>query len=151
VTEQFKSDGIDSHRVRFVGKQPLADYLRWYDQIDVALDTFPYGGGTTTCDALWMGVPVVTLIGKTAVGRGGLSILSNIRLPELAAASEDQYVRAAVELAVNPERLGALRSNLRQRMEDSPVMDAPRFAANIEIAYRQMWRRWCESLGQPRE
>jgi predicted O-linked N-acetylglucosamine transferase (SPINDLY family) len=90
-----------------------------------------------------MGVPVVSLAGKTAVGRGGLSILSNIGLPELVADSEERYVRIASGLANDPSRLGNLRSTLRQRMERSPLMDAPRFARNVETSYRQMWRSWC--------
>jgi predicted O-linked N-acetylglucosamine transferase (SPINDLY family) len=107
------------------------------------LDTYPYNGHTTTCDALWMGVPVVSLAGQTAVGRGGLSILSTIGLPELVADSQELYVRLASDLAHDSGRLGELRSTLRQRMAQSPLMDAPRFARNIEAAYRQMWRTWC--------
>jgi protein O-GlcNAc transferase len=133
--------------VRFVGMAPAAEYLRLYHWIDVALDTFPYGGGATTCDALWMGVPVVSLRGKTAVGRGGLSILSNVGLPELAARSEEEYVRIASELAADLPRLKDLRQTLRQRMQQSPLMDAPRFARNVEAAYRQMWRKWCATPG----
>ena len=99
------SEGIDPQRVRFAGIVPASEYLHLYQQIDIALDTFPYGGGTTTCDALWMGVPVVSLVGQTAVGRGGLSILSNVGLPELVARSEEEYVRIAVELANDLPRL----------------------------------------------
>ena len=135
--------GIAPERVIFVAFKPTAEYFRAYRQIDVALDPFPYGGGTTTCDALWMGVPVVSLAGKTAVGRSGLSILSNIGLPELVARDPEQYVRIAAELAQDLPRLNDLRSTLRERMQSSPLMDAPRFARNIEAAYREMWRRWC--------
>jgi predicted O-linked N-acetylglucosamine transferase (SPINDLY family) len=139
----LEQQGVDPRRLRFADFQPPKEYFGLYGQIDIALDPFPYGGGTTTCDALWMGVPVVSLVGKTAVGRGGLSILSNIGLPELVARSEEQYVRIASELAGDLPRLRDLRSTLRQRMERSPLMDAPRFARNIEAAYREMWRRWC--------
>src|SRR5208337_4322502 len=104
----------------------MAEYLRIYEHIDVALDPFPYGGGTTTCDALWMGVPVVSLAGETAVGRGGLSILSNIGLPELVARDPEEYVRIAAELARDLPRLSNLRATLRQRMQSSPLMNAPR-------------------------
>jgi predicted O-linked N-acetylglucosamine transferase (SPINDLY family) len=90
-----------------------------------------------------MGVPVVSLAGQTAVGRGGLSILSNVGLQELVAQDADAYVRIAAELAGDLPRLTALRAALRQRMESSPLMDAPRFARNVEAAYREMWRRWC--------
>jgi predicted O-linked N-acetylglucosamine transferase (SPINDLY family) len=147
LQQRMEREGIESSRVRFVGFKPAEEYFDLYRQIDIALDTFPYGGGTTTCDALWMGVPVVSLVGKTAVGRGGLSILSNVGLPELAARSEDEYVRIASDLASDLPRLSDLRSTLRQRMGQSPLMDAPRFARNMEAAYRQMWRGWCAGAG----
>ncbi|MGA2500518.1 MAG: tetratricopeptide repeat protein [Tepidisphaeraceae bacterium] len=143
LQERLAREGIEPTRVRFARKVPLADYFRLYQEIDIALDTFPYGGGTTTCDALWMGVPVVSLVGKTVAGRGGLSILSNLGLPELVAGSQEGYVQIAGTLAGNLPRLRELRSILRRRMEHSPLVDAPRFARNIEAAYRQMWRRWC--------
>jgi predicted O-linked N-acetylglucosamine transferase (SPINDLY family) len=135
--------GIAENRVVFVDFLPTAEYLGVYRRIDVALDPFPYGGGTTTCDALWMGVPVVSLAGQTAVGRGGVSILSNLGLPELVAQDPEQYVRIAVELAHDLPRLSALRASLRERMQASPLMNAARFARNVEAAYRTMWQRWC--------
>jgi predicted O-linked N-acetylglucosamine transferase (SPINDLY family) len=135
--------GILAERLVFVDSLPMAEYFGVYQRMDVALDTFPYGGGTTTCDALWMGVPVVGLAGQTAVGRGGLSILSNIGLPELVARDSEHYVQIAVDLATDLPRLIRLRAALRDRMQKSPLMDAPRFARNIEAAYRQMWQRWC--------
>ena len=141
--EWMAQDGIDVSRVQLVGKMPLADYFRLYQRIDIALDTFPYGGGTTTCDALWMGVPVVSLRGQTAVGRGGLSILSNVGLPELVGQSEDEYVHIAQALAEDLPRLTHLRATLRNRMQQSPLMDAQRFARNVEAAYRQMWAAYC--------
>jgi protein O-GlcNAc transferase len=143
VWDRLEREGIEPGRVRFVGRLPAEKYFETYGQIDVALDTFPFGGGTTTCDALWMGVPVVSLAGATAVGRGGVSILSNIGLPELAAHSEEKYVRVARELAHDLGRLSELRKTLRRRMERSPVMNARRFTRNVEAAYRQMWREWC--------
>jgi protein O-GlcNAc transferase len=145
VREQLGLSGTDAERLEFIHRVSIADYLALYHRIDVALDPFPYGGGTTTCDALWMGVPVVSLAGATAVGRGGLSILSNVGLPELVAHDTDQYVRIATELAADPPRLAELRATLRKRMQQSPLMDAPRFARNVEAAYRGMWRRWCQS------
>jgi len=143
VLEYLQQVGIDPRRVSFAGKVPLTAYFELYQSIDIALDTQPFGGGTTTCDALWMGVPVVSLLGKTAVGRAGLSILSNVALPELVAKTPEEYVQIAVNLANDLPRLQQLRSTLRQRMKQSPLMDAPRFARNIEAAYRQMWRKWC--------
>ena len=130
-------------RVDFVPFQPRADYLRTYHQIDLGLDTFPYNGHTTSLDSLWMGVPVVTRVGATAVGRGGLSQLVNLRLDELAAYSDEEFVRIAVELATDRTRLANLRQGLRSRMEQSPLMDGARFARNVEAAYRKMWREWC--------
>ncbi len=114
-----------------------------YREIDLCLDTFPYGGHTTSLDALWMGVPVVTLVGSTVVGRAGLSQAMNLGLPEIVARTPEEYVKIAVDLSKAPERLGALRAGLRERMERSPLMDAPRFARNLEAAYRDGWRRWC--------
>ncbi|MGD0464719.1 MAG: tetratricopeptide repeat protein [Tepidisphaeraceae bacterium] len=137
--------GIDPQRLIFVGYKPVEQYLQSYNEIDIALDPFPCAGGTTTCDALWMGVPVVSLAGQTAVGRSGLSILSNIGLPELVAATADQYVQIAADLAADPDRLTRLRSELRQRMATSPLMDAAQFAKDIEQAYRTMWQQWCET------
>jgi predicted O-linked N-acetylglucosamine transferase (SPINDLY family) len=134
---------IDPDRVQFVAHLPLQEYLATYNQIDIGLDPFPFNGGTTTCDALWMGVPVVSLVGTRPVSRAGLSILSNVGLPELVARSEDDYVKIAVELANDLPRLSELRSSLRQRMLASPLTDARQFARDIEAAYRQMWQAWC--------
>jgi predicted O-linked N-acetylglucosamine transferase (SPINDLY family) len=143
----LEHEGIDPHRLKFLGRVRLSEYFKRYDQIDVGLDPFPCNGGTTTCDALWMGVPVVTLAGRTAVGRGGVSILANVGLPELIAQTPQQYVQIATDLAGDLPRLAELRRTLRARMQASPLMDAPRFARNIEAAYRQMWRNWCRQGG----
>jgi protein O-GlcNAc transferase len=122
-------------------------YFRHYQAVDVALDPFPWAGGTTTCDALWMGVPVVTLVddqaGSDTVSRGGLSLATNLGHPEWVARSEDQYIANARELAADLPHLAALRQNLRSRMAASVIMDAPRFAKNMVAAYRQAWRAWC--------
>lgn len=146
VRERFAAGGVSADRLEFLGKQSWAKYLETYGRIDVALDPFPYGGGITTCDALWMGVPVVSLAGQTAVGRGGRSILSNLGLSELIARRPRQYVQTAITLAQSPSRLAELRQNLRQRMLMSPVMNARRFARNVENAYGRMWREWCDGV-----
>jgi predicted O-linked N-acetylglucosamine transferase (SPINDLY family) len=99
----------------------------------------------TTLDSLWMGMPVVTQVGERAFSRAGWCQLSNIGLTELAATTREQFVQIAVELAGNLPRLKELRATLRRRIEQSPLMDAPRFTRNIEAAYRQMWRKWCET------
>jgi protein O-GlcNAc transferase len=143
VREIFTEHNISPERLIFAEKVPGTEYFRLYHNIDVGLDPFPYGGGTTTCDALWMGVPVVSLAGQTAVGRGGLSILSNIGLLELVAHEPQEYLQIAVELARDLPRLSQLRATLRDRMQSSPLMDAPRFARNVEAAYRRMWHDWC--------
>ena len=145
VTDFLEREKLDAERVSFAGYAPAGGYFGTYRHIDIALDPFPYAGGTTTCDALWMGVPVVTLAGKTAVSRGGLSILSNVGLPELVARTADEYVEIAAGLAGDVGRLVGLRSSIRQRMASSPLMDGPRFARAVEAAYRQIWQRWCET------
>jgi len=147
VRDLLQQYGIDPQRLKFVGTVPLSEYYRLYQQIDIGLDPFPYNGGTTTCDTLWMGVPVVTLVGPTAVGRGGVSILCNVGLPKLIAQTPEQYVQIATDLAKDLPKLAELRRTLRARMQASPLMDAPRFARNVEAAYRQMWRNWCERGG----
>ena len=151
MIETIAKRGIDPSRLRFAGQLPLKQYIALYAGIDIALDPFPYGGGTTTCDALWMGVPVVSLAGSTAVGRAGLSLLSNVGLSHLVARSVDEYLRIALNLASDLPALAALRSSLRNRMLDSPLMDAPRFVRNIEAAYRQMWRTWCDAAVEPND
>jgi protein O-GlcNAc transferase len=120
------------------------DYLSLYQRIDLALDPFPYSGTTTTCEALWMGSPVLTLPGRMPASRAGLSLLSTIELGKLAACSKEDYVRIAVELAGNLPYLADLRATMRTRMQASPLMDAPRFARHVEQAYREMWLRWCK-------
>jgi len=140
---QFEQLGIARERVEFVRRMPRPHYLALYDRLDIILDTFPYNGHSTTLDALWMGVPVVSLAGKTTVSRGGLSILSNVGLPELVAYTDDAYVRITTELASDVPRLAALRATLRAKMQASVLMDAPRFARHIEAAYRTLWQRWC--------
>jgi predicted O-linked N-acetylglucosamine transferase (SPINDLY family) len=146
VTERFARVGVEKSRVHFVGRQLWSEYAQTYSQIDIALDPFPYGGGITTCDALWMGVPVVTLSGNTAVGRGGRSILSNIGLPELIAFTPDQYVQIAIDLARDCDRMDGYRQGMRARMLGSPLLDGASFARDVEAAYRQMWRTWCETV-----
>jgi protein O-GlcNAc transferase len=137
--------GVDPHRLQFVPLRQLNQYLLQYNQIDIALDPFPYPGGTTTCDALWMGVPVVSMTGKTAVSRAGLSILSNVGLPELVAGTTEQYLSIATELAADLPRLAQLRATLRDRMKASALMDARRFARDVEDAFEKMWLNWCRA------
>jgi protein O-GlcNAc transferase len=135
--------GVDAGRVSFQEYLPLERYLEAYHEIDIVLDPFPFSGGTTTCDALWMGAPVVTLRGASAISRGGASILNNVGLGRLVAGSGEEYRRIAVELGEDLEGLENLRGTLRERMVSSPLMDGGRFARNMEKVFREMWNNAC--------
>jgi protein O-GlcNAc transferase len=143
--ETLAGEGVEPCRVEFAEFRPRPEYLELYHRLDIALDTFPYNGHTTSLDALWMGVPVVSLVGLTPVSRAGLSQLTNLGLPDLAAHSEPEFVAIAARLAGDLPHLAQLRSTLRARMKTSVLMDAPRFARSIEAAYRSMWRSWCKT------
>jgi predicted O-linked N-acetylglucosamine transferase (SPINDLY family) len=134
---------VDPDRVEFFDRTDRQTYLDAYNGIDVCLDTFPCGGHTTSLDAYWMGVPVVTLVGPTVMGRAGLSQATNLGLPELVAVTPEQYVRIAGDLCADLNALSRLRAGLRTRIQNSPLMDGSRFARNLEAAYRTMWRAWC--------
>ena len=144
LLDLLQGEGISPDRIELIAFRPRPQYLELYHRIDVGLDTFPYNGHTTSLDSFWMGVPVITLVGKTVVGRAGLSQLTNLGLTELIARTPEQYVQIAAELAGDLPRLAELRRTLRARMQASPLMDGPRFARNVEAAYRQMWRNWCQ-------
>jgi predicted O-linked N-acetylglucosamine transferase (SPINDLY family) len=140
----FDDRGIASDRIRLLPRSPsLAEHLNHYNALDIALDTYPYNGTTTTCEALWMGVPVVTWRGQAHASRVGLSILTTLGMPELAAANRDDYVERIVALARTPERLLLMRQSLRERVARSPICDKRRFVAGLETSYRRMWRAWC--------
>jgi len=120
LMQLFERSGVAGNRIEFVERVPWPQYIQTYQRIDIGLDPFPYGGGITTCDALWMGVPVITLRGKTAVGRGGTTILSNLNLDQLVARSLEQYMTTATALANNLALLSEMRAGLRRRMQGSP-------------------------------
>jgi predicted O-linked N-acetylglucosamine transferase (SPINDLY family) len=141
--EILAAEDVSRSRVTFVSPRPRAQYLELYRQIDIGIDPLPANGHTTSLDAHWMGVPVVTIVGQTALGRAGVSQLNSLGLPELVGNTPDQFVEIATKLGGDFDRLTELRATLRSRMQASPLMDAPRFARNIESAYRWMWRRWC--------
>lgn len=149
LREEFALRGVDAGRIIFDDYLPddpglsQGALLRRYHSIDLALDTFPYGGMTTTLDALWMGVPVVSLIGERNLGRAGLSLLNNVGLHDLAVDSVDGYLDAAVRLALDQTRLASLRASLRGRMQASPLLDAEGFTRKLEAAFRGMWVDWC--------
>jgi predicted O-linked N-acetylglucosamine transferase (SPINDLY family) len=138
--------GVAADRVEFdTEDRRLEEHLRLYGDVDVALDPFPFTGSTTTFEALWMGVPVVTLAGERMAGRWSASMLTALKLPELIAASRDEYVRIAAGLVSAPERLAALRSGLRQRVAASPLCAGDAKARQVERIYRSLWRRWCHA------
>jgi protein O-GlcNAc transferase len=144
VLTSLSNLGVDSDRIEFVDRQSRSNYLRTYNRIDVGLDTLPYNGHTTSLDSLWMGVPVVSLVGKTVVGRAGFSQLSNLGLAHLAADTPEEFVRIAGTLAADLAALSDLRNTMRERMRLSPLTHAQEFVRDIEKCYRQFWRKWCE-------
>lgn len=139
----FAQCGISRERIEIRGYRPYRIYLKHYHDVDIALDTFPGNGGTTTSDAFWMGVPAVSMVSHHQVGRYGLSLLSSIGLESLAANSASEYVAQAVALARNPEALMQMRQSMRARVADSTLCDSTQFACDLESAYREMWRQWC--------
>lgn len=143
LLDRFGAEGIDPNRIVLRDAAPYRQYLATYAEVDIALDAFPYSGGTTTCESLWMGVPVVTWSYPAAAGRGAASILTSAGLPELIAQDAGEYLSIAAALAGDRVRLDNLRQSLRQRLRESPLMDARRFAADVEHAYRDLWRAWC--------
>jgi protein O-GlcNAc transferase len=144
VRQIMEKAGVRSDRLELQSwRTSYEEHLAAYGKVDIALDTFPYHGTTTTCEALWMGVPVITLAGTTHISRVGISLLNSVGLPELIAQSPEQYVQLVVSLAKDFDRRNRLRSDLRKRMSDSPLMDAAGFARDVEAVYRQMWRTWC--------
>ena len=140
---RFKEHGIDEQQLQLRGFAPRAEYLATYNQIDIALDPFPYCGGTTTVEALWMGIPVLTLAGEQFLARQGVGLLMNAGLPEWVADSPDHYLTLAIKHASELSDLALLRAELRSRILASPIFDAPRFAAHFETTLRDLWRRWC--------
>jgi predicted O-linked N-acetylglucosamine transferase (SPINDLY family) len=146
LCERLAACGIDPDRSDFVAFRPRTEYLRTYQRIDFGLDTLPYNGHTTSLDALWMGVPTVTRVGATCVGRGGLSQLHQLGLTELAALTDASFVDIAVRLAADLSGLATLRASLRARLESSPLMDGERFARNMEGAFRTAWKRHVQTL-----
>jgi protein O-GlcNAc transferase len=146
IRKSFIQQGIDEARLHFLDAIPdLSAHLNLYNQIDVALDTFPYNGATTTLEALWMGVPVLTLVGWRTASRYSFSFLSALDLREFAAENQEQFVEIAQNLSGKLPYLSELRRSLRSRMRNSPLCDEVGFTGHLEAAYRQMWQRYCES------
>jgi len=144
IRHRFAQESVDPARIEFRGPSPHAEFLASYQEADIALDTFPYNGGLTTCEALWMGLPVVSCAGETFAGRHGLAHLTAAGSPEWGAADFDAYVDLAVALASDLDRLSQIRSGLRARVAASPLCDGPRFAANFAGAMEAVWQHWCK-------
>jgi predicted O-linked N-acetylglucosamine transferase (SPINDLY family) len=149
----FEAHGIARHRLEFRGASSYPDTLAQYADIDIALDPFPYSGGATSCDALYMGVPVVTMPGERFISRQTSGYLSLVGLKSLIASDEQDYIAIAAGLARDPARLETIRASLRDAMLRSPLCDGPSFARSVESAYIAMWHRWCanslDSSGLP--
>jgi protein O-GlcNAc transferase len=147
--EMFASRGIGQDRLELVGKTPsIYSHLELFGKVDISLDTFPYNGTTTTCESLWMGVPVVAKEGNSHVSRVSVSLLGTVGLSGLVAESDQDYVALAAFLARDCKNLEILRNNLRDRMRSSKLLDTVEFTRNLEGAYRQMWRKWCGEQNQ---
>lgn len=142
----FTDHHIAAERLQLVHRQSYADYLKLYQSIDIALDPFPFNGHTTSCDALWMGVPVVTLAGDSYASRTCTSLLMRLGLPELIAKDHEHYFQIAAELAGDSSRLSQLRSTLRPTFASSIITNATTFAADLESALRAAWRGWCTGI-----
>jgi protein O-GlcNAc transferase len=144
----FAAEGVEVSRVELVDGIPdKFEHLALYERVDIGLDTFPYNGTTTTCEAMWMGVPVIALEGNMHAGRVGVSLLHAVGLSELVARNQDEYLALAVNLAKDPARLSSLKQSMRSRMQRSSLCDAASFAPRFETALRNMWRHWCGAGG----
>lgn len=144
VRTEFITQDIDPTRIHLIGREAsFTRHMTLYHQMDIALDTFPYNGTTTTCEAMWMGVPVVTLAGRAHVSRVGASLMHRVGLDELVGNSHEEYISIAAGLAKDHERRAGISGDaLRDRMRVSPLMDAAGFVRQLEHAYRNMWQEW---------
>lgn len=147
----FVGHGIDTERIRFSGQSPRDEYLASYNEVDIGLDPFPFSGCTTTVEALWMGIPVITLRGDRFASHMGESIMKNLDLHECVADSQDAYIEKAIALAADLPRLADLRSRLRSRLMNSPLCDGVVFTRDLEAVYRKMWTTWCHTRNHPGE
>jgi protein O-GlcNAc transferase len=143
IVALFGRAGVERARLTLLDQENFDDYLATHHRVDIMLDTFPVNGHTVTCHGLWMGAPAVCMAGRTYCQRLGFSVMSNLGLSELVAQTPGEYVNIAVKLAGDLPRLAELRGSMRQRMENSPLMNAAAFARNVEAAYRDIWRSWC--------
>ena len=142
--EMFESHGIAADRVEMFGKMSSKEHMNFYGQIDIGLDPFPYNGTTTSCEALWMNVPIVSMLGDRHSARVTASLLTQVGLGDLSANSPDEYVQKAVDLANDLDRLTHIHATLREDMTNSPLCDHEGHTREVEDAYRSMWRKWCD-------
>ncbi len=142
--ERFATHGVDTDRLELIGQMPFEEHLRAYGRVDIGLDPFPYNGTTTTCEAMYMGVPVLTLLGDRHAARVGTSLVGRLGLDDLVATSPEDYVARAVALAADEPRRAAWRQDMRERMTASPLCDGSTHAREVEDALRGMWRTWCD-------
>jgi len=145
LIEQFRRHGVSSERIDIVGPLSPIDHLRLHEKIDIALDPFPWSGWATTCHSLWMGVPVITLSGRSPAGRSGAALLSAVGRHDLVAATADDYARIAVTLAGDIAQLATTRREQRQRVAASALCDTTGFTRSLERAYRAAWKEWCRA------
>jgi tetratricopeptide (TPR) repeat protein len=141
--DQFARHGIDPGRIETRGSSPHRAFMEQYGDVDIVLDPFPYSGGLTTCEALWMGVPTVTLPGEIFASRHSASHMSNAGLGDWLSGSVEEYIELAVARAADLPALAALRAELRERVRQSPLCDAPRFGQSLGAALRAAWQDWC--------
>ena len=143
LLSRFVENGIDESRIEILSYLPFSEHLKQYHRVDIALDTFPYNGTTTTCEALWMGVPVITQAGNIHASRVGASILGQLGLSDWIITSADDYLTRALSLANDIETLQTLRKSLRQKLQESSLMDKDGFVATMDSVYRHIWKNWC--------
>jgi predicted O-linked N-acetylglucosamine transferase (SPINDLY family) len=144
--EMFRQEGVSEHRIELYSHLPkVENHLALYNSVDIALDPFPYNGTTTTCEALWMGVPVITMRGDRHASRVGASIMTHVGLKEFIAADADEYVNIAVQYANNTDYLIELKGGLRDKMRGSALCDADAFARGVEKAYQEMWDQYAHT------
>jgi predicted O-linked N-acetylglucosamine transferase (SPINDLY family) len=147
IEDRFAAHGVGPERLEILGHMSLEEYIRRYNLVDLCLDPFPFNGGTTGYDTIWMGVPFITWPGDSLVSRMGRAILKNVGLDELIADNADAYIELAVALSHDYPRLTGLRQGLREKMQASPLMDGTKMARGLEEAFRGMWHKWCRQQG----
>ena len=139
LIERFESYGVDASQLILEGSSTRTEYFYSYYKVDFMLDTFPYPGGTTTCEALWMGVPTLTLSGNTVLERQGHSMMHNANLDNWICQNEEEYIEKAIQFTLQLDYLSNLRNKLREQVKQSPLMDSVKFAADFKTALIEMW------------